>query len=215
MKKIKKITGFIIRIIVYLLLAVLVFSIVCNMIVVFGTKSCIYSDIDSIPDDDYDAIVVLGCEVLSDGNLSVMLQDRMDAAISVYMSGKCSTLLLSGDKSQYYDEVTHMKEYAESKGVNAEDIICDYRGYSTYDTFYNVCNEFELSRIIIITQNYHLYRSVFLADSFNIDAVGYKADRNVFERQLYFSAREYLARIKDLGFSILKPEPTENGYVFY
>ena len=66
-------------------------------------------------------------------------------------------------------------------------------------------------KIIIVTQKYHLYRALYLAKQFDIDAKGVSADLMTYQNQAYFSSREALARIKDYFYAIFKPLPTYLG----
>lgn len=147
--------------------------------------------------------VVLGAKVHKGGRLSDMLQDRMDTAIALYHEGKVSKLLLSGDDSGEWGEVTYMKAYALGNGIPEEDILEDSEGYSTYETMLRAKTVYGLDSIVVVTQEYHLYRALYIANDFGMKARGATADLDIYSGQLYRDFREILARIKDFGFCLI------------
>lgn len=157
---------------------------------------------------DADCIIVPGAGLLADGTPSLMLKERLDCAIEMYFDGVCTTLLFSGDHaSDSYDEVNAMRRYAEKHGVDPDDIILDHSGFSTYDTAYRAKNVFGVKKAIVTTQKYHLYRAVYDARAFGIDAVGVDCQHTVYRGFIYREARETVARCKDFFACIFKPKP--------
>lgn len=163
------------------------------------------------PDGSYDCILVLGAGVRGD-RPSPMLQDRLDYAIKLYKEGKAPKLLMSGDHGRTdYDEVNIMKAYAIDFGVPSEDIFMDHAGFSTYESIYRAKHVFEAKKIIIVTQEYHLFRALYVANSLGLEAVGYPSDPRQYTGQAYRELREILARDKDFVYCIFKPEPKYLG----
>ncbi len=159
-----------------------------------------------------ECILVLGCSVYSNGDPSPMLQDRLDTAIALYQAGVAPKLLLSGDNSiDEYNEPASMYEYAISKGVPEEDIFLDFAGFSTYESVYRAREVFCVTSMIIVTQEYHLYRSIGIANDLDVEALGVSADQEIYSGQAYREAREILARAKDFIKCIYKPESTFVG----
>lgn len=149
-------------------------------------------------DEKYDCILVLGAGIRANGAPSDMLRDRLDTAIALYTKGCSDVLLLSGDRSgSDYDEVSVMKNYCLSQGVAEEDIVCDYSGFSTFESVCNTWSADLFERIIVVTQKYHLSRAVYIARKLKLDAVGVSADLHKYRGQLYRDAREVVARTKD------------------
>ena len=123
-------------------------------------------------------------------------------------------LLMSGDHGRKeYDEVNAMKHYAIDNGVLSENIFMDHAFFSTYETVYRAKEIFEAEKVIIVTQEYHLYRALYIADQFGMDAYGVSADLNKYAGQSMRDFREVLARCKDFAMCIFKPEPTFLGEV--
>lgn len=164
--------------------------------------------------DDVDCIVVLGCQVRDDGSLSHMLRDRLMRGLEVYNSGAAPKLLMSGDHGREdYDEVGAMKQYAIDNGVPSENIFMDHAGFSTYETVYRAKKIFEADKVIIVTQKYHLYRALYIAEKLGVEAYGVSADFRRYAGQSKRDFREVLARCKDWAMCIFKPEPTYLGNV--
>ncbi len=158
----------------------------------------------------FDCILVLGCGLNINGKPSLMLKDRLDKAFSVYKKG--TKLLLSGDNGKKdYDEVSAMEKYLIKKGVLEEDIQKDHAGFSTYESMYRAAEVFKVKNILIVTQKYHLYRSVYDARAFGLNAYGLAADGSNYSGQFVRDLRETVARAKDFAFCIFKPKPTFLG----
>ena len=161
---------------------------------------------------DIDCILVLGCYVHDSGRPSDMLADRLRRGIELYQSGAAPKLLMSGDHGQKdYNEVKAMKLEAMEKGIPSEDIFMDHAGFSTYESIFRARDVFAAGKIIIVTQEYHLYRALHIADALGVEAYGVAADYHTYVGQAYRELREILARNKDFATSILKPAPTYLG----
>ena len=159
-----------------------------------------------------DCIIVPGARVYGDGTPCAVLKDRLDTAIDLYRAGVSDRLLLSGDHGTVdYDEVTAMKDYALQAGVREEDIFLDHAGFSTYETMYRAANIFGASSCVVVTQQYHLYRAVYLAHRMDMRVYGVAADRGGYDRMGYYRTREALARVKDVLYAAIRPEPTYLG----
>ncbi len=159
-----------------------------------------------------ECIIILGCGVRPDGSPSDMLRDRLEVGIELYKKGVAPKILMSGDHGEeYYDEVNTMKDYAIEQGVPSEDIFMDHAGFSTYESIYRAKEIFSLSRVVVVTQKYHLYRALYIAEQFQVTAFGVDAELQRYIGQDMRDLREVLARSKDFLTSIFKPEPTVLG----
>lgn len=129
--------------------------------------------------------VVFGAGVWPNGTLSLILRERMDAAIELYEAGAVQKLLLSGDnRIETYNEPESMLAYAVASGVPRDDIVLDYAGRRTYDTCYRARDIFGLSAATLITQQYHLPRALATCRGLGVEAIGYRANR--YEHQGYY-----------------------------
>jgi len=161
---------------------------------------------------DVDCIIVLGCKVHSNGSPSGMLNDRLTRGVDLYQNNAAPKLLMSGDHGQTeYDEVNTMKQFAMDSGIPSEDIFMDHAGFSTYETIYRAKEIFGADKVIIVTQEYHLYRAVYIAQALGMEAYGVNADYHTYAGQLSRDFREILARCKDFATTVFKPEPTYLG----
>ena len=161
---------------------------------------------------DVDCIIILGCGVKDDGIPSDMLNDRLLVGIKLYEIGASEKILMSGDHGREdYDEVNVMKQFAIDKGVTSKDVFMDHAGFSTYESMYRAIDIFEAKKVIIVTQGYHLYRALYIAEKLGIEAYGVASDLRNYVNQTYLDRREILARNKDFFSVILKPEPTYLG----
>lgn len=159
-----------------------------------------------------DAIIVLGAGIRADGSLSPMLQERLDMGIRLYQQGAADTVLMSGDHgNENYDEVNAMKSYAIEKGVPSERIFMDHAGFSTYESMYRAKEIFEVETAIVVTQEYHIYRALYIAEKLGLEAEGVPSDTREYRGAFYRWLREVLARNKDFLTTIVKPKPTYLG----
>ena len=183
-----------------------------NFYIIKSVKRNVISVDDTASLEDVDCIIVLGCGVYADGTLSPMLNDRLSLAADVYGKGASEKLLMSGDHgTEYYNEVSAMKNYMTSKGIaSSSDIFMDHAGFSTYESIYRAKEIFGAKKIVIVTNTYHLYRALYIAKCFGLDAYGVGVDDTYTGRE-YREVREILARDKDFAKCIVKPEPTFLG----
>jgi len=122
--------------------------------------------------------IVFGAGLWRDGSPTPVLRDRVATAADLYFSGKVEKLLFSGDNRYIdYNEPGAMNKYALSLGVPQEAIVLDYAGRSTYDTCYRAKYIFGIQEAILVTQNFHLPRALYICHVLGIKAVGVSADR--------------------------------------
>ena len=162
--------------------------------------------------ENVDCILVLGAGVRDDGSPSDMLYDRVRTGISLFESGASDRLLMSGDHGRVdYDEVNVMKSLAVGAGIDPDAVFCDHAGFSTYESIYRARDIFGAGRIIIVSQEYHLYRALYIARKLGLEAYGVSADLRSYRGQAYRDLREDLARFKDFFTAQLQPLPTYLG----
>ena len=183
-----------------------------NNIVVGSTRGRILSSQEAAQLSDVDCILVLGCLVKDNGVPSDMLSDRLRRGMELYDLGASEKLLMSGDHGRDgYNEVAAMKRYALDAGAASQDVFMDHAGFSTYESLYRAADVFCAKKIIIVTQEYHLYRALYVARMLGLDAYGVASDYRGYSGQLSRDIREVLARVKDVATSVFQPEPTYLG----
>lgn len=206
MKKTKKL----IKPVVILSALILLILIIANAVVVKKSKSFLYDKLSDVP-KCYTAIV-LGAKVDSNGFPSDYLQDRLDMAIELYRNNKITRFLLSGDHGQTsYDEVNSMKAYLIGHGINTENIFLDHAGFDTYSTMVRAKKIFQVKDAIIVTQEFHLSRAVFIARSKGLEAYGIKADKREYPAMKTLKIREVLAKVKAFTEVIINKKPKYLG----
>ena len=168
-------------IIAIILITIIVLGI--NLYVRISTNKQIIKENDYTALSDVDCIIILGAGIWKD-KPSPMLEDRLLEGIKLYQNSVSDKIIMSGDHGRReYDEVNIMKNYAIEKGIPSENIFMDHAGFSTYESIYRAKDIFEAKKVVIVTQEYHLYRAL----------------------------REILARDKDFIKCIFKPKPTYLG----
>ncbi|MFM7710085.1 MAG: vancomycin high temperature exclusion protein, partial [Ferruginibacter sp.] len=141
--------------------------------------------------------IVLGAKVKENGELSNILKDRLQTALELYQMGKIKRFLLSGDHGRpTYDEVNAMKRYLQQHQVPDSVLFLDHAGFDTYSSMFRAKHIFQVTDAIVITQDFHLRRAVFTANRMGIDAIGFPADKRLYESRLYLRLREYMANVK-------------------
>ena len=194
---------------------------VIGTIVVFGinglvkatTKNQIIKDGDYSKLEKIDCAIILGAGIWGD-KPSPMLEDRLLEGIKLYKDGIVDKILATGDHGQNgYDEVSVMKKYIMEQGVPSEDIFMDHAGFSTYESMYRAKAVFDVENAIVVTQEYHLYRAIYIANQLGLNVLGAPSDPREYAGQAYRNIREVLARNKDVLQCILKIKPTYLGEV--
>jgi len=171
---------------------------ICGVYVRHATRLYRFKTPEDVP--AYPVAIVFGAGVWEDGTPTPMLADRVRAGVALYQSGKVERLLMSGDnRVPEYNEVDAMRQFAIERGVPAAAIAVDRLGLNTYATCDRARREFAINRAILVTQDYHLPRAVYLCRRLGVEAIGVSVrdwgvyrDRSMTE----YSLRETLATVK-------------------
>lgn len=117
--------------------------------------------------------LVLGAKVFPDGTPSPFLTARLDLAKRLYDAGRVDVIIVSGDKNApEYDEPAAMWGYLVNAGVPESKLVIDAKGFDTFESCVRARQLFNVSRLIMVTQSYHLPRAVATCRSLGIDAMG-------------------------------------------
>lgn len=172
------------------------FIFVCNYWIISSTKSQLYSDLEKLPQRK--VALVLGASKLSKrGTANMYFTYRMLAAYELYKTHKVQYLLLSGDNHiEGYDEPSDMKEALMKLGVPDTCIVLDYAGFRTLDSVVRCKEVFGEDSVIIVSQEFHNQRALFIANKNNIQAIAYNAKEVNKNYSFKTKAREYFARVK-------------------
>ena len=184
-----------------------------NIYMVNSSKERIV-DIDKVQDiNDIDAIIILGCKT-EDGMPSLMLSNRLEQGFDVYQKLHTKIIVTGDNTRDDYDEVNVMEKVLIEMGIPQEDIYKDYAGINTYNSIYRAKNVFNVKKIVIITQEYHMYRVLYLANKLDLEAYGVVAS-DIPQKfiMLKNKIREVFARDKNFFVGIFKPESKYNDVV--
>ena len=202
------------KVVKYGIIVIIVISIIIigiNLCVTISTKNQIIKENEYANLSDIDCIVILGAGIWGD-KPSPMLEDRLLEGINLYQNGVSNKIIMSGDHGRKeYDEVNIMKNFAIENGIPSENIFMDHAGFSTYESIYRARNIFGAKKVVIVTQKYHLYRALYIANKLGLETYGVNADPRKYVGATYREMREILARDKDFIKCIFKPEPTYLG----
>lgn len=147
---------------------------------------------------DYGTALVFGAGLKARGTPGQILEDRILTSIELYQLGKAETILMSGDNSQAnHNEVQAMKNLAIKEGVPEDIIIMDHSGVSTLVSCQQAKNNFGLDKVILVTQEYHLKRALYVCNEAGLQAVGVAAGQDNYRGQIKFTLREIVASVVD------------------
>lgn len=156
--------------------------------------------------------IVFGASVYGNGELSPVLEDRVDTAIELYRARKVDRILVSGDgRHPSYNEPKAMQEYLISHAVAPRDVIVDGGGRSTYETCVRAKEVFGLKKAVLVSQGFHLPRALYIANELGLDAIGMAGDLRLKEQIEYQRVREWAAEVKAFFNLKLMPPEVELG----
>lgn len=154
------------------------------------------------------AVLVLGASVYADGTPSDILADRLEVAADLYLAGAADEIIVSGDNGEaHYNESDAMKAYCIELGVPEDAIVVDHAGFDTYASVYRAKYVYGVDSILAVTQAYHLYRTLAIAQGLGMEAQGVAADKGAYDNQAQYSLREVIARDKDFLQTLLSIPP--------
>jgi SanA protein len=124
---------------------------------------------------------------------SPLLAERLDTAIALYQQGRVQGLLLSGNSEPYHDEVGVMRRYVCAAGVPETAVEIDGEGQTTFESLLRAKQVYGVQQALLVTQRFHLPRSLFDASALGMNVDGVAADGER-ERPSSYPWRELLAR---------------------
>ncbi|MBR2661168.1 MAG: YdcF family protein [Clostridia bacterium] len=162
------------------------------------------SVLKTVPEaDNYDAIIVLGAQVTPDGSPSVQLGWRLDAAYEAWQQKPVPIVVCGaqgGDEPM--PEAEAMEAYLLRKGVPQSNILKDPDSFNTNQNLQNAAALLsslpDIKTVLIVTSDYHLPRSLAIAQDLGFDACGMGSPCKP-EYWLKNHAREALAWCKYWG----------------
>ena len=199
---IRAITNFF-RIIFGLLELGVLLLILANVWVVALTSGRTYNKISKVPSRDC-ALVLGTSPKMRSGVANPYFTARMDAVGTLYHHGKVKKIIVSGEKSENYDEPAAMKRFlVYTEGVPENIIIEDPKGFNTHKSILRCKNVYGQKNVIIVSQGFHNLRALFYARSLNMNALAFSA-RDVYKNESFYrnQFREFLARVSAVFYYI-------------
>lgn len=213
MKKTLKAIGWLIS---FLVVSCVTLMLICNHLVVANARGKAYSEIDSISPAQIGLLLGTTPFTRIGHRRNLFFTYRIDAAERLYKKGKVSYLLISGDANSLdgIDEPQCMKDSLVARGVPEDIIHLDGKGFRTLDSVVRLRKKYGVRAFVIISQQFHNERALYLAEHLGIDvenlqAYNAKAPQSKWAMITY--AREYLARVKMFWDIITDKQPKELG----
>ena len=157
----------------------------------------------------YDVIVVLGAAVWPDGRPSPALQRRVMHAVDLMQRGYASYLLVTGGVGKHPPtEAEVMQRLAVAYGIPSRHVLREAQATSTFESALlcgDLLRQRGWSRVLVVTDRYHLPRTLLAFRSCGIRAVGSAAPGKPARRlrqRCYYYFREGLALLWYLGRAV-------------
>lgn len=154
--------------------------------------------------------IVLGAGLNADGSPKPYLKIRLADTLRLYQDGKIRAILVSGDHGQVdYDEVAAMSTWLVEHGVPASKVVADHAGFDTYDSCVRAYKIFGVRAALVVTQEFHVRRAVFLCREAGVDAAGIGSDAP--DDDTRYQVREVPAAIKATFDVVVGADPRYLG----
>ena len=180
----------------------------CNIWVLGSCSGRLYDNAETVPHKR--VAVMLGTNPKTKtGKMNYFYKHRIDAAVKLYQNGKIDRILISGDNSsKTYSEPDAMKADLMAAGIPDSAIYLDFAGFSTYDSMVRAKKVFGLSEFMVVSQDFHNKRAVYIARQNGIDAIGFNVQNILFRKwRIKMELREILARVKAVGEVVMNKKP--------
>ena len=179
------------------LLLCLIVIVACNVAVLQACKGKKYDDTASVPHREVG--LLLGTSPIGrSGNPNQFFLRRIDATVALWEAGKYDQLLISGGNfPDSFNEPEEMKARLVERGVPADIITLDGKGFRTINSIEKAKELFDGKTVTIISQEFHNERALYLAKVNGLDAIAYNAGNTNSRRwRFQMKCREALARVK-------------------
>jgi SanA protein len=193
------------------------FAVIASSILVYTivtqTQHKFYTNSNDVPPAE--VAIVFGAGIKPNNSPSQYLRDRLDAGMVLYKNFKVKKILLTGDNSRFnYDELGVMKRYLQTAGVDTADIYIDCAGFDTYSSVWRAKIFFGIRSAILVSQNYHLHRCLYLANAMGIHAMAYSATKGHYTFEKFNKLRECAAILKSVLDNAIGRKPKyHDGYI--
>jgi SanA protein len=201
------------RWVIYLSLSLVVLVLASHFWIAHSAKAFTYSSASDVPARDV-ALVLGASPHAKGGRENLFFKYRMEAAAALWKAGKVKCILVSGDNhSKNYDEATAMRTKLNELGVPDSVINLDFAGFRTLDSVVRCKEIFGQTSIVLVSQEFHNERALFIARYYGLDAVALNAQEVSLKYSVKTVVREYFARFKCvLDLYVLETAPKFLGH---
>ncbi len=172
-----------------------------GVVIFLAMEVMIVSKMNARPERGADYVVVLGAQVRGT-RITKSLAKRLDAAYDYLLADETAKVVCTGGqgRGEEISEAQAMSDYLVGKGIDKSRIIMENQSTSTYENL-----EYSLAligddkaEIVIVTNNFHVYRAVHLAKYVGFTKVSGMAADSDNRLLLNYMVREGLALLKEL-----------------
>lgn len=136
-----------------------------------------------VPDDERNFVIVPGAGIFPDGRLTLTLKNRLDTAYGYLVDHENAVCMVTGSqgRDEPVAEAQAMKQYLQSRGIDPTRIVMEDRSFSTYENMQNASALMDelypdkQKTAVIVTSDFHMYRSLGFAAESGMDAAGLSA----------------------------------------
>ena len=190
---------------------------ICNQIVVSNAKGKVFSELDSFTPTEYGLLLGTTPQTRIGRKPNQFFKYRIDAAEQLYKNGKVKRILISGDENSLngVNEVLCMRDSLVVRGVSANDIVLDGKGFRTLDAVVRAVKVYDILSFVVISQKFHNERAIYLAEHLGLavhDIRGHNAADATSNLSILTYIREYFARVKVFLDLLCDKEPSTYEY---
>lgn len=165
-----------------------------NVTAIWASRGRIFTDVEQVP--KIKVGLVFGTTSRVAGRENLYFRYRIEAATQVWNAGKVEKLIVSGERSGYYNEPNKMRQALIERGIPADRIERDFAGWRTLDSVVNAKDIFGADPILCISQRFQNERAIYLAQAHGITAYGFDARDVEIHDGFKTKLREVGARVK-------------------
>lgn len=175
------------------------------------TDYSVFNDVNKLPKKK--VCLLLGTsKILPNNRENLYYKHRIKAVYELFKAGKIEYIVISGDNSKNdYNEPKDMKEDLIKLGIPEEIIYLDYAGFRTYDSVVRINKIFGQTEFIVVSQEFHNRRAVYIANKLGFKAIGYNAKDVSAYVGFKTNVRERFARANVFWDLLINKEPKYLG----
>lgn len=170
-------------------------AVACNWWLISRATPHMTRDVNNVAKHEF--AIVLGTSPGTKGAPNIFFTNRIATTAALWRAGKVKRIIVTGDnRRKDYDEPTAMMNALAEQGVPESAILRDYAGLRTLDSMFRAASVFKITHAIIVTDDWHLPRSLFLAEHAGIEATGVSSRDVSWRHSPQTRIRETLSRVK-------------------